>query len=35
VATDTFFCDTPAHDDGVIGHGGCTMAQLYVGKDSS
>jgi hypothetical protein len=35
VATDTFFCDTPAHDDGVMGHGGCTMAQLYVGKDSS
>jgi hypothetical protein len=35
VATDTFFCDTPAHDDGVLGHGGCTMAQLYVGKDSS
>jgi hypothetical protein len=35
VATDTFFCDTAAHDDGVLGHGGCTMAQLYVGKDSS
>jgi hypothetical protein len=35
VATDTFFCDTPAHDDGILGHGGATMAQLYVGKTSS
>ena len=35
VATDTFFCDTPAHDDGILGHGGATMAQLYVGKDST
>ena len=22
VATDTFFSDTPAHDDGIPGHGG-------------
>jgi hypothetical protein len=35
VATDTFFCDTPAHDDGSLGHAGTTMAQLYVGKTSS
>jgi hypothetical protein len=35
VATDTFFCDTPAHDDGILGHGGAMMAQLYVGKDST
>ena len=35
VATDTFFCNTPAHDDGILGHGGSTMAQLYVGKKSS
>jgi hypothetical protein len=26
VATDTFFSDTPAHDDGIFGHSGCTMA---------
>ena len=25
VATDTFFCDTPAADDGIPGHGGATM----------
>jgi hypothetical protein len=35
VATDTFFCDTPAHNDGILGHAGATMAQLYVGKTSS
>ena len=34
VATDTFFADTPAHDDGIMGHGGATMVQLYVGKTS-
>ena len=34
VATDTFFCDTPAHDDGILGHTGATMAQLSVGKTS-
>ena len=27
-ATDTFFSDTPALDDGITGHGGCTMVQL-------
>jgi hypothetical protein len=35
VATDTFFSDTPAHDDGIFGHSGCTMAQIYIGKRSS
>jgi hypothetical protein len=35
VARDTFFSDTPAHDDGIFGHSGCTMAQLYAGKKSS
>jgi hypothetical protein len=34
VATDTFFSDVPAHDDGVLGHGGATMVQVYCGKDS-
>ena len=33
VATDTFFSDTPAHDDGIPGHGGCTMAQIFTGLD--
>jgi hypothetical protein len=32
VATDTFFSDTPAIDDGIRGHGGATMAQIYCGK---
>jgi hypothetical protein len=27
-ATDTIFSDTPAHDDGIPGHGGCTMLQV-------
>jgi hypothetical protein len=31
VATDTFFSDIPAIDDGIIGHGGSTMLQLYCG----
>jgi hypothetical protein len=31
VATDTFFSDTPAHDDGIMGHGGAKMVQLYTG----
>jgi hypothetical protein len=35
VATDTFFSDTPAHDDGIFGHSGCTMAQTCAGKCSS
>ena len=34
MATDTFFSDVPAHDDGILGHGGATMLQLYVGLDS-
>ena len=34
VATDTFFSDVPAHDDGLPGHGGTTMAQLYTGTTS-
>ena len=34
IATDVFFSDTPAHDDGIPGHGGCTMAQLFVGIKS-
>jgi hypothetical protein len=35
VATDAFFSDTPAHDDGIMGHSGCTMAQIHAGKRSS
>jgi hypothetical protein len=35
VAMDTFFCDTPAADDGIMGLGGATMVQLYCGKSSS
>ena len=34
VATDTFFFDIPALDDGIMGHGGTTMLQLYCGCDS-
>jgi hypothetical protein len=34
VATDTFFFDTPALDDGIMGHGGTTMLQLYCGCKS-
>ena len=34
VATDTFFSDVPAHDDGIMGHGGTTMLQLYCGCKS-
>ena len=33
-ATDTIFSDVPAHDDGIPGHGGCTMLQLYGGVDA-
>ena len=35
VCTDTFFSDTPAADDGITGHGGATMLQLYVGRESN
>ena len=31
---DTFFLDTPALDDGITGHAGCTMVQLYNGLTS-
>jgi hypothetical protein len=31
VATDTFFFDTPALDDGIMGHGGTTMLQPFYG----
>ena len=34
-ATDTFFSDTPAHDVGILGHGGATMLQLFAGKENS
>jgi hypothetical protein len=34
VAIDTFFSDVPAHDDGISGHGGATMVQLYCGTSS-
>jgi hypothetical protein len=33
-ATDTYFCDTPALDDGIPGHGGARMLQLYTGVES-
>ncbi len=33
-ATDTFFCDTPAADDGIPGHAGSTMLQFFLGLDS-
>ena len=33
-STDTIFSDIPAHDDGIPGHGGCTMLQLYGGISS-
>jgi hypothetical protein len=36
VATDTFFSDAHAHDDGIFGHSGCTMAQIvHAGKRNS
>ena len=34
VATDTVFSDTPAHNDGIPGHGGCTCVQVYSGTTS-
>jgi Reverse transcriptase (RNA-dependent DNA polymerase) len=34
VATDTFFSDIAAHDDGILGHGGANMVQLYTGIKS-
>ena len=35
VATDTFFSDTAALDDGITGHGGCTMVQFFTGCTSN
>jgi hypothetical protein len=29
VATDTYFSDTPSLDNGIMGHGGTKMAQLF------
>ena len=34
IATDTIFSDTPANNDGIAGHGGCTMLQFYCGCTS-
>jgi hypothetical protein len=34
VPMDTFFFDIPALDDGILGHGGTTMLQLYCGCES-
>jgi hypothetical protein len=34
VATDTFFSEIAAHDDGIMGHGDTTMLQLYCGCKS-
>ena len=34
MATDMFFDDTLAMDDGVPGHGGCTMMQIFHGLTS-
>ena len=31
---DTFIADVPAYDDGIPGHGGCKMMQIYGGLDS-
>ena len=33
-STDTFISDVPASDDGVPGHGGCKLVQIYGGLDS-
>ena len=32
---DTMFYDVPALDDGIPGHGGCTMIQMFGGLDST
>jgi hypothetical protein len=34
VATDTYFLDTPALNDGIMGHGGTKMVQLFWGCSS-
>ena len=33
-STDTFISDVPTHDDGIPGHGGCHLSQVYGGLDS-
>ena len=33
-STDMFISDVPAHDDGIPGHGGCQLVQIYGGLDS-
>ena len=33
-STDTFTSNVPAHDDGIPGHGGCRLLQVYGGLDS-
>ena len=33
-STDTFISDVPVCDDGVPGHGGCKLVQIYGGLDS-
>ena len=33
-STDTFISEFPAHDDGIPGHGGCRLVQIYGGLDS-
>ena len=33
-STDTFISDVPSCDDGVPGHGGCKLVQIYGGLDS-
>ena len=33
-STDTFISDVPAHHDGIPGHGGCCLLQVYGGLDS-
>ena len=33
-ATNTFFSDDVAADDGIPGHGGCTMMQVFLGLET-
>jgi hypothetical protein len=35
VAADAIFSDTPALYDGISGHGGCTILEIFHGCDSS
>ena len=34
VSYDTLFLDMPALDDGIPGHGGCTIMQIFYAKPS-